>query len=74
MGDHGSAATLSAYLDSHVAHGAWRAGIKLRAERELSERVATSRGAVRKVIDAFIWTKCKPILSIHAAWHWDGMV
>ena len=74
MGDNGSAAALSAYLDSHVANGAWRAGIKLRAERELSERFATSRGAVRKVIDAFIWTKCKPILSIHAAWHWDGMV
>ena len=54
---HGSANSVSAlvhYLESQLAGGEWRIGMKLPAERELGARFTLSRGGVRKVIESFI--------------------
>ncbi len=54
---HGNANSVSAlvhYLESQLAGGEWRIGMKLPAERELGARFALSRGGVRKVIESFI--------------------
>ena len=47
------ARALSHYLREGILSGALRPGIKLPAERELSERFGTSRGAVRRVLLTF---------------------
>jgi DNA-binding FadR family transcriptional regulator len=47
------AKALSRYLREGIASGALRAGVKLPAERELSERFGASRGAVRRVLSGF---------------------
>ncbi len=47
------AKALSRYLRDGIAGGALRAGVKLPAERELSERFGASRGAVRRVLASF---------------------
>ena len=47
------ARALSHYLREGILSGALRPGIKLPAERELSERFSTSRGAVRRVLMTF---------------------
>jgi len=47
------AKALSRYLREGMASGALRAGVKLPAERELSERFGASRGAVRRVLSGF---------------------
>jgi DNA-binding FadR family transcriptional regulator len=49
---HGANA-LSRYLRDGMASGELRKGIKLPAERELSERFGASRGAVRRVLSGF---------------------
>jgi DNA-binding FadR family transcriptional regulator len=53
-GRQGGATALGHYLETHIANGEWRVGMKLPAERELGTRFALSRGSVRKVIEAFI--------------------
>lgn len=47
------AKALSRYLQEGMASGKLRAGVKLPAERELSERFGASRGAVRRVLSGF---------------------
>ena len=47
------AKALSRYLREGIANGALGAGVKLPAERELSERFGASRGAVRRVLAGF---------------------
>lgn len=47
------AKALSRYLREGIASGALQAGVKLPAERELSERFGASRGAVRRVLSGF---------------------
>lgn len=47
------AKALSRYLREGMASGALAVGIKLPAERELSERFGASRGAVRRVLAEF---------------------
>lgn len=47
------ARALSRYLREGIANGRLRAGVKLPAERELSERFGASRGAVRRVLSGF---------------------
>jgi DNA-binding FadR family transcriptional regulator len=47
------AKALSRYLHEGMATGRLRAGVKLPAERELSERFGASRGAVRRVLSSF---------------------
>jgi DNA-binding FadR family transcriptional regulator len=47
------AKALSRYLQEGMQSGALRAGVKLPAERELSERFGASRGAVRRVLSGF---------------------
>ncbi|HEY2257102.1 MAG TPA: FCD domain-containing protein [Variovorax sp.] len=47
------AKALSRYLREGMTNGALRAGVKLPAERELSERFGASRGAVRRVLSGF---------------------
>ena len=47
------AKALSRYLREGMANGALAVGIKLPAERELSERFGASRGAVRRVLAEF---------------------
>lgn len=47
------AKALSRYLHEGMVSGALQAGVKLPAERELSERFGASRGAVRRVLSAF---------------------
>ena len=47
------AKALSRYLREGIANGALHAGVKLPAERELSERFSVSRGAVRRVLSGF---------------------
>ena len=51
--DSGGAA-LGHFIEHHIGEGMWPLGMKLPAERELSLRFAISRGAVRKLIDAYI--------------------
>ncbi len=53
-GSADGAAALGHYLETHIAQGEWRIGMKLPAERELGARFTLSRGSVRKVIEAFI--------------------
>jgi DNA-binding FadR family transcriptional regulator len=47
------AKALSRYLREGMSSGALSAGVKLPAERELSERFGASRGAVRRVLAGF---------------------
>lgn len=47
------AKALSRYLREGIASGTLQAGVKLPAERELSERFGASRGAVRRVLSGF---------------------
>ncbi|PLZ02628.1 FadR family transcriptional regulator [Burkholderia sp. WAC0059] len=47
------ARALANYLQQEMAAGRLREGMKLPAERELSERFGTSRGAVRRVLQEF---------------------
>ena len=49
----GGAKALVRYLDEGMAGGALRPGVKLPAERELSERFGASRGTVRRVLSVF---------------------
>lgn len=44
---------LATFLESQMAEGKLSAGMKLPAERELSEKFAISRGAVRRVLGFF---------------------
>lgn len=47
------AKALARYLREGIASGVLHAGVKLPAERELSERFSASRGAVRRVLSVF---------------------
>lgn len=47
------AKALSRYLREGIANGTLQPGVKLPAERELSERFGASRGAVRRVLSGF---------------------
>lgn len=49
----GGAKALSRYLSEGMSSGELRPGIKLPAERELSERFGASRGTVRRVLSGF---------------------
>jgi DNA-binding FadR family transcriptional regulator len=44
------ARALASYLEDGIRSGALREGVKLPAERELSEEFRASRGAVRRVL------------------------